>query len=112
MRELRAVVIGGGIGGLTAAAALHHRGWTVTVLERAASLEPVGAGIALAANALRALDTFGAGGAPPGRGRGAAAGGGGGGAGGPPAGPRRGPPAHGGVRPRPAGPRACFDIRL
>ncbi|MFF4530091.1 FAD-dependent monooxygenase [Streptomyces sp. NPDC001407] len=61
MRELRAVVIGGGIGGLTAAAALHHRGWTVTVLECAASLEPVGAGIALAANALRALDTFGAG---------------------------------------------------
>ncbi|ARZ71314.1 monooxygenase [Streptomyces albireticuli] len=61
MRELRAVVIGGGVGGLTAAAALHHRGWDVTVLERAASLEPVGAGIALAANAQRALDTFGAG---------------------------------------------------
>ncbi|MGA5131066.1 FAD-dependent monooxygenase [Streptomyces olivoreticuli] len=61
MRELRAVVIGGGIGGLTAAAALHHGGWTVTVLERAAALEPVGAGIALAANALRAFDTFGAG---------------------------------------------------
>ncbi|KJY42081.1 monooxygenase, partial [Streptomyces sp. NRRL B-1568] len=61
MRELRAIVIGGGIGGLTAAAALHHDGWTVTVLERAAVLEPVGAGIALAPNAQRALDTFGAG---------------------------------------------------
>ncbi|GAA2709823.1 MULTISPECIES: FAD-dependent monooxygenase [Streptomyces] len=57
----RAVVIGGGIGGLTAAAALHHDGWAVTVLERAAALEPVGAGIALAPNAQRALDTFGAG---------------------------------------------------
>ncbi|MET9971027.1 FAD-dependent oxidoreductase, partial [Streptomyces sp. NPDC006356] len=39
----RAVVIGGGIGGLTAAAALHRSGWDVTVLERAPSLEPVGA---------------------------------------------------------------------
>ncbi|RLU80426.1 monooxygenase [Streptomyces griseocarneus] len=61
MRDLSAIVIGGGIGGLTAAAALRHRGWTVTVLERAAALEPVGAGIALAPNAQRALDTFGAG---------------------------------------------------
>ncbi|MFF7724985.1 FAD-dependent monooxygenase [Streptomyces sp. NPDC008001] len=61
MQSPRAVVIGGGIGGLTAAAALHHQGWAVTVLERTAALEPVGAGIALAANALRALDTFGAG---------------------------------------------------
>ncbi|GGZ86528.1 FAD-dependent monooxygenase [Streptomyces echinoruber] len=57
----RAVVIGGGIGGLTAAAALHRRGWQVTVLERARSLEPVGAAVSLAPNALRALDVIGAG---------------------------------------------------
>ncbi|MFJ9725975.1 FAD-dependent monooxygenase [Streptomyces sp. NPDC101209] len=57
----RAVVIGGGIGGLTAAAALHRRGLTVTVLERAGSLEPVGAAISLAPNALRALDVIGLG---------------------------------------------------
>ncbi|POX47630.1 monooxygenase [Streptomyces sp. Ru71] len=57
----RAVVIGGGIGGLTAAAALHHRGLDVTVLERARSLEPVGAGISLAPNSLRALDVIGLG---------------------------------------------------
>ncbi|KAF4408843.1 MULTISPECIES: FAD-dependent monooxygenase [Streptomyces] len=61
MQQLRAVVLGGGIGGLTAAAALHRRGWTVTVLERAGALEPVGAGIALAPNAQRALDVIGAG---------------------------------------------------
>ncbi|AZQ70562.1 FAD-binding protein [Streptomyces luteoverticillatus] len=61
MAQPRAVVIGGGIGGLTAACALHHAGWNVTVLERAPALEPVGAGIALAPNAQRALDTFGAG---------------------------------------------------
>ncbi|MEU6251975.1 FAD-dependent monooxygenase [Streptomyces sp. NPDC047043] len=57
----RAVVIGGGIGGLTAAAALHQRGLHVTVLERAASLEPVGAAISLAPNSLRALDVIGLG---------------------------------------------------
>ncbi|MGX1129106.1 2-polyprenyl-6-methoxyphenol hydroxylase-like FAD-dependent oxidoreductase [Streptomyces glaucescens] len=57
----RAVVIGGGIGGLTAAAALHQGGWRVTVLERARLLEPVGAAISLAPNSLRALDVIGLG---------------------------------------------------
>ncbi|MDF3143086.1 MULTISPECIES: FAD-dependent monooxygenase [unclassified Streptomyces] len=57
----RAIVIGGGIGGLTAAAALHRGGWDVTVLERAPSLEPVGAAISLAPNSLRALDVIGLG---------------------------------------------------
>src|SRR5690349_18522285 len=61
MAQSRAVVIGGGIGGLTAAAALHRDGWQVTVLERARSLEPVGAAISLAPNALRALDVIGIG---------------------------------------------------
>ncbi|KMS79907.1 monooxygenase [Streptomyces leeuwenhoekii] len=60
-REQRAVVIGGGIGGLTAAAALHLRGFRVTVLERARSLRPAGAAISLAPNALRALDVIGVG---------------------------------------------------
>jgi 2-polyprenyl-6-methoxyphenol hydroxylase-like FAD-dependent oxidoreductase len=59
--EDSAVVLGGGIGGLTAAAALYRRGWRVTVLERAAALEPVGAGISLAPNAQRALDVGGLG---------------------------------------------------
>ncbi|MGC0378654.1 FAD-dependent monooxygenase [Streptomyces sp. SAI-229] len=57
----RAVVIGGGIGGLTAAAALRQCGVRVTVLERAGSLEPVGAAISLAPNALRGLDVIGLG---------------------------------------------------
>ncbi|MFE6531587.1 FAD-dependent monooxygenase [Streptomyces rochei] len=57
----RAVVIGGGIGGLTAAAALHLRGLRVTVLERAPSLRPIGAAISLSPNALRALDVIGLG---------------------------------------------------
>ncbi|WP_406859566.1 FAD-dependent monooxygenase [Streptomyces sp. HUAS MG47] len=59
--QQHAVVIGGGIGGLTAAVALHRQGRRVTVLERAASLAPVGAGIGLAPNAQRALDVIGLG---------------------------------------------------
>ncbi|MES5823945.1 FAD-dependent monooxygenase [Streptomyces sp. RG80] len=57
----RVIVIGGGIGGLAAAAALHLRGSQVTVLERSRSLAPVGAAISLAPNALRALDVLGIG---------------------------------------------------
>ncbi|MFI6479351.1 FAD-dependent monooxygenase [Nonomuraea sp. NPDC050663] len=58
---MRAVVIGAGIGGLTAAIALHRKGWEVEVLERAPQLEPVGSGLAIAANALKALDVIGVG---------------------------------------------------
>ncbi|MCX5314453.1 FAD-dependent monooxygenase [Streptomyces sp. NBC_00154] len=61
MAKPHAVVIGSGIAGLTAAVALHRRGWQVTVMERAASLEPVGAGIGLAPNSQRALDVIGLG---------------------------------------------------
>ncbi|WP_330465651.1 FAD-dependent monooxygenase [Streptomyces longwoodensis] len=53
------VVAGGGIGGLTAAVALSRRGWRVTVCERAPALTGAGAGIVLAPNALRALDSIG-----------------------------------------------------
>lgn len=56
-----AVVIGAGIGGLTAAIALERKGWTVTVLEQAPSIDPVGSGLAIAPNALKALDTIGVG---------------------------------------------------
>ncbi|WP_374772485.1 FAD-dependent monooxygenase [Streptomyces sp. NBC_01310] len=53
------VVAGAGIGGLTAAVALHRRGWRVTVCERAPGPTAVGAGIVLAPNALRAFDAIG-----------------------------------------------------
>ncbi|MEU8108294.1 FAD-dependent monooxygenase [Nonomuraea muscovyensis] len=56
-----AVVIGAGVGGLAAGVALRRAGWDVTVLERAGRLENVGSGLAVAANALRALDTLGLG---------------------------------------------------
>ncbi|GAB2850958.1 FAD-dependent monooxygenase [Actinocorallia aurea] len=57
----RVIVIGGGIGGLAAAAAFKKAGWSVRVVERAAELREVGSGLAIAPNALRALDTLGVG---------------------------------------------------
>ncbi|WP_410635429.1 FAD-dependent monooxygenase [Amycolatopsis sp. cmx-4-83] len=56
---MHAVVVGGGIGGLAAAAGLHRVGWRVTVLERAPEFGDVGAGISLWSNALRCLDELG-----------------------------------------------------
>src|SRR3954449_12746278 len=57
----RAVVVGAGIGGLTSGVALVQAGWQVTVVERAPSLDPVGAGLGVAPNALHALDALGLG---------------------------------------------------
>lgn len=56
-----AIVVGGGIGGMAAALALHGRGWSVEVLEQAPEITAVGAGISLWSNALRALDALGVG---------------------------------------------------
>ncbi len=55
----RAIVIGGGIGGLTTALALGRGGLEVAVFERAPELAEVGAGIALWANATRVLEKLG-----------------------------------------------------
>src|SRR6266511_1991959 len=64
---MKALIIGGGIGGLTSALALSRRGWQVEVLERAAQFTEVGAGLALWPNALHALDALGVGGSVRGR---------------------------------------------
>lgn len=53
-----AVVVGGGIGGLTAAVSMSWHGWQVTVLERAPEFTEVGAGITLMSNALAGLDAL------------------------------------------------------
>jgi salicylate hydroxylase len=55
------IIAGGGIGGLAAALALAHKGFRVTVLERAPRLEEIGAGIQLGPNAFHALDRLGVG---------------------------------------------------
>jgi 2-polyprenyl-6-methoxyphenol hydroxylase-like FAD-dependent oxidoreductase len=57
----RAIVIGAGVGGLAAGLALQRRGWEVEIIERAAALENVGAGLGVAPNALKALDRLGVG---------------------------------------------------
>ena len=57
--ERQALIVGAGIGGLAAAVALRSAGWTVRVLERAASPRELGFALALAPNALKALRELG-----------------------------------------------------
>src|SRR5689334_16552153 len=52
-------IIGGGIGGLTLAVALQRRGFNVNVYENAPQIKPLGAGLVLAANAVKALAEIG-----------------------------------------------------
>jgi 2-polyprenyl-6-methoxyphenol hydroxylase-like FAD-dependent oxidoreductase len=49
------LIVGGGIGGLTLAALLHRRGRECLVLERSSRFAPVGAGLVLQPNAIKAL---------------------------------------------------------
>ena len=58
---LRAVVVGGGLGGLAAALALARAGIDVGVYEQAQQLTEVGAGVSLAPNGLRMLERLGVG---------------------------------------------------
>jgi len=55
----RVAIIGGGIGGLTAANALSRSGIETAVYEAAAELKEIGAGVALHANAMRVLRAIG-----------------------------------------------------
>lgn len=55
----RIAVVGGGIGGLAAAAFLHRAGLTATVHEQAPALTEVGAGLVAAPNAVRLLRRLG-----------------------------------------------------
>jgi salicylate hydroxylase len=55
----RVAIIGGGIGGLTAANALLRAGLEVSVYEAAGELKEIGAGVALHANAMRVLKFIG-----------------------------------------------------
>jgi 2-polyprenyl-6-methoxyphenol hydroxylase-like FAD-dependent oxidoreductase len=54
----RAVVVGGGVGGLAAGIALGRAGWDATILERDETPGEIGAGISLWPNALAALDAL------------------------------------------------------
>ena len=58
---MRIIIIGGGIGGLTAAIALYRVGIDVQVYERAPALREVGSGIALSPNAVEVFEQLGLG---------------------------------------------------
>jgi salicylate hydroxylase len=57
--SLRIAIIGGGIGGLTAALALRARGVEVAVFEQAEALREIGAGVSIHPNAARLLKRVG-----------------------------------------------------
>ncbi|QHE74814.1 3-hydroxybenzoate 6-monooxygenase [Hydrogenophaga sp. PBL-H3] len=59
--DLPVIVAGGGIGGLAAALALVRQGFRVKVLEQAAELGEIGAGMQLGPNAFHAFDALGVG---------------------------------------------------
>jgi salicylate hydroxylase len=61
MRQQRIAIIGAGISGLTAAAALLRRGFKVRVYEQAPALGDVGAGLTVSPNATHALLSIGLG---------------------------------------------------
>lgn len=56
---MKAIIAGGGIGGLTAALAFRHVGWEVEVLERAPALGEVGAGVQISPNGMKVLRALG-----------------------------------------------------
>lgn len=58
-RRRKAIIVGGGIGGLTSAIALRGAGIEATVYERAPELKEIGAGIALASNAMSVFAALG-----------------------------------------------------
>jgi salicylate hydroxylase len=58
-RNLRAAIVGGGIGGIAAACSLRQRGVDVAVFEQAKALGEIGAGVLVLPNGLRQLERMG-----------------------------------------------------
>ncbi len=56
---MKAVIAGGGIGGLTAAICLVKAGWEVTVFEQAPEISEIGAGIQISPNGVKILEQLG-----------------------------------------------------
>ena len=61
MKVSRISIVGGGIGGLSAALALQHFGYRVSVFEQARELREIGAGVTITPNAMHALNFLGVG---------------------------------------------------
>ena len=61
MKVSRISIVGGGIGGLSAALVLQHFGYRVSVFEQARELREIGAGVTITPNAMHALNFLGVG---------------------------------------------------
>lgn len=61
MQNLKVIVIGAGIGGLTAGIALRQSGFQVAIYDKVRSLRPIGAGISLWSNGVKVLNRLGLG---------------------------------------------------
>jgi 2-polyprenyl-6-methoxyphenol hydroxylase-like FAD-dependent oxidoreductase len=61
METKKFAIVGGGIGGLTLAIALQRKGFDVTIYENAPEIKPLGAGLGLAVNAVKAVMEIGIG---------------------------------------------------
>ncbi|HJQ94449.1 MAG TPA: FAD-dependent oxidoreductase [Acidimicrobiia bacterium] len=59
--QISVAIVGGGIGGMSAALALHQKGLNVTVFEQAPELGEIGAGVVITPNGLRQLTRLGVG---------------------------------------------------
>jgi glycine/D-amino acid oxidase-like deaminating enzyme len=90
----KAIVVWGGIAGLSAAIGFERVGWQVAVFEWAEPFQPVGAGLRLAPNEVRAVDWLGLGDQVRSRGW------------------RRAPPGQGHLRRRPAIPHSAAGPHL
>ena len=61
MEHLKVIIIGAGIGGLTAGIALKQAGYEVEIYDRVRELRPIGAGISLWSNGVKVLNRLGLG---------------------------------------------------
>jgi FAD-dependent urate hydroxylase len=59
MNQLKIVIIGAGMGGLTAALAMRQAGYAVEIYDRVRELRPAGAGISLWSNGVKVLNRLG-----------------------------------------------------
>jgi FAD-dependent urate hydroxylase len=63
MERLEVIIVGAGMGGLTAALALRQAGYQVRIFDRVQELAPAGAGVSLWSNGVKVLNRLGLGGA-------------------------------------------------
>ncbi|VXD22954.1 FAD-dependent urate oxidase [Planktothrix serta PCC 8927] len=61
MNHLKVIIIGAGIGGLTAGLTLRRAGYTIEIYEKTSEIRPAGAGISIWSNGVKVLNSLGLG---------------------------------------------------